>query len=45
MKIHELISFNREVLRRIQHVGISPDDYKYTDLYGSTGSGSLTERK
>jgi hypothetical protein len=33
MKIHELISFNRELLEKIHSVGIRPDDYKYSSLY------------
>jgi hypothetical protein len=33
MKIHELISFNRELLEKIHSAGIRPDDYKYADLY------------
>ncbi len=33
MKVYELLRFNRELLRRIHHAGIRPDDYKYADLY------------
>ena len=33
MKIHELVSFNRELLEKIHTAGIRPDDYKYADLY------------
>jgi hypothetical protein len=33
MKIHELVSFNRELLEKIHSAGIRPDDYKYADLY------------
>jgi hypothetical protein len=33
MKIHELVSFNRELLKKIHSAGIRPDDYKYADLY------------
>lgn len=33
MKVYELLRFNRELLRRIHHAGIRPDDYKFADLY------------
>ena len=33
MTIFEAISFNRELLERLSHVGISPDDCKYVDLF------------
>lgn len=33
MKVFELLSFNRELLRRIHTAGIKPEDYKYVPLY------------
>ncbi len=43
MKIYELVNFNRELLERIHHAGIRPDDYRYADLYAEyqrlVGSG------
>ena len=33
MKLYEVISFNRELLRRLSSVGIRLDDCKYIDLY------------
>ncbi|WP_418989158.1 hypothetical protein [Alistipes sp.] len=33
MKVHELLTFNRELLSRIHRAGIRPDDYRYADLY------------
>lgn len=33
MKVFELLTFNRELLRKIHTAGIRPDDWKYTDLY------------
>lgn len=33
MKIFEILSFNRELLRRLSEVGIKPNDYAYIDLY------------
>ena len=33
MKVYELLTFNKELLRKIHHAGIRPDDYKYADLY------------
>ena len=33
MKVYELLTFNKELLRNIHHVGIRPGDYKYADLY------------
>jgi len=37
MKVYELLSFNREMLKRIHHAGIKPDDYKYLDLFNEYG--------
>lgn len=33
MKVHELLTFNRELLSRIHRAGIRTDDYRYADLY------------
>lgn len=33
MKVHELLTFNKELLSRIHAAGIKPEDYKYIDLY------------
>lgn len=33
MKVFELLTFNRELLRKIHEAGIRPDDWKYTVLY------------
>ena len=33
MKVHEILEFNRELLRRLQAVGIRPGDERYVDLY------------
>lgn len=33
MKVYELLTINRELLRRIHKAGLKPDDYKYADLY------------
>ncbi|MDH6357252.1 hypothetical protein [Parabacteroides sp. PF5-9] len=33
MKIYELLTFNRELLKRIHIAGIKPEDYKYLDLF------------
>ena len=33
MKLYEVISFNRELLRRLSSVGIRLDDCKSIDLY------------
>lgn len=33
MKVYELLSFNKELLKKIHTAGIKPDDYKYVDLY------------
>lgn len=33
MKVHELLTFNRELLSRIHRAGIRADDYRYADLY------------
>jgi len=33
MKIHELVSFNRELLERLHAAGVRHDDYRYVDLY------------
>ena len=33
MKVYELLSFNREFLRKIHYAGIRPGDFKYADLY------------
>lgn len=33
MKVYELLTFNRELLRRIHRAGIRTDDYRYADLY------------
>ena len=37
MKLYEVISFNRELLRRLSSVGIRLDDCKYIDLYEEYG--------
>lgn len=50
MKLYEVISFNRELLRRLSSVGIRLDDCKYIDLYedyrklreGGGGGGKMT---
>ena len=33
MKIYEILAFNREILARLDQIGIHPNDYKYLDLY------------
>lgn len=33
MKIFEILSFNREILDRLDNFGIRPDDHKHLDLY------------
>lgn len=33
MKVYELLTFNRELLKRIHAAGVRTDDYKYVDLY------------
>lgn len=33
MKIFEILSFNREILDRLDRLGIHPDDHKHLDLY------------
>lgn len=36
MKIFEILSFNREILDRLDRLGIHPDDHKHLDLYTMT---------
>lgn len=33
MKVHELLTFNRELLSRIHRAGIRADDYRFADFY------------
>lgn len=33
MKIYEILSFNREILDRLDHFGIRSTDHKHLDLY------------
>lgn len=33
MKLIELVSFNKELLQRLQKAGVKIDDWKYCDLY------------
>lgn len=33
MKVYELLTFNKELLKRIHSAGLRTDDYKYVDLY------------
>lgn len=33
MKVYELLTFNKELLKRIHSAGLRADDYKYVDLY------------
>ncbi len=33
MKIYEVLCFSREILDRLEYLGIRPDDHKYLDLY------------
>lgn len=33
MKVHEILSFNKELLYRLSVMGIRHDDFKYLDLY------------
>lgn len=33
MTIYEILSFNRELLRRLCSIGIRPDDYRFVALY------------
>jgi len=33
MKVYELLTFNKELLKRIHAAGLRTDDYKYVDLY------------
>ena len=33
MTIYEILSFNRELLRRLCEAGIKPDDYRFAGLY------------
>lgn len=43
MKVIEILKFNKEILKRLQQVGIRLDDARYIDLYYDfeemTGSG------
>lgn len=47
MKLYEVISFNRELLRRLWSIGIRLEDCKYIDLYDDyrklrMGGGKMT---
>lgn len=33
MTIYEILSFNRELLRRLCSIGVRPDDCRFVDLY------------
>ena len=33
MTIYEILSFHRELLRRLCSIGIKPDDYRFVGLY------------
>lgn len=33
MTLYEILNFNREILHKLQIIGIKPDDCKYIDLY------------
>ena len=33
MKIYEILSFNREILDRLDNIGVRPADHKHLDLY------------
>ena len=33
MKIYEILSFNRDILDRLDHIGVHPADHKHLDLY------------
>lgn len=33
MTIYEILSFNKELLRRLCDVGVKADDYRYVDLF------------
>lgn len=33
MKIYEILSFNREILDRMDRIGIRPTDFKHINLY------------
>ncbi|KAA6351209.1 hypothetical protein EZS27_001355 [termite gut metagenome] len=45
MKVYELLSFNREFLRRIYNAGIKSEDYKYVDLYNEFESRKMKGEK
>lgn len=47
MKIYEILSFNRELLRKLLIAGIRPEDCRYIDLYEEyrqhrEGGGKIT---
>lgn len=46
MTIYEILSFNRELLRRLCSIGIRPEDYRFVGLYedyiGMKHSGEKT---
>lgn len=33
MTIYEILSFNKELLRRLSRVGVKTDDFRYVDLF------------
>ena len=33
MKVFELLSFNKELLSKIQLAGLKPDDWRYAEMY------------
>lgn len=34
MTLFEILYFNRELIEKLQNLGIKPDDCRYIDLYG-----------
>ena len=34
MTLFEILYFNRELIEKLQNIGLKPDDYRYIDLYG-----------
>jgi Mor family transcriptional regulator len=33
MKVHELLTFNKELLSRLINAGVKPEDYRYVELF------------
>lgn len=45
MKVYELLTFNKELLKRIHTAGLKAEDYKYVDLYHEYVDRSNTGEK